>query len=182
MPDYLLGIDFGTGGTKASLIDPNGNELGYAFREYPILTPNPGWSEHNPDLYWEYTCEMIGEIIKKASIDSKDIKGIAVSSALPSLVMVDAKGVPVENAYNLMDRRATKEVEYLKETIGEDRIFEITKNRLDDHPIIVNLLWEKKNRPESFKKINKALTIDSFINMKLQESMQRIYLQPRFTG
>lgn len=167
MPDYLLGIDFGTGGTKASLIDSNGNELGYAFREYPILTPNPGWSEHNPDLYWEYTCEMIGEIIKKASIDSKDIKGIAVSSALPSLVMVDEKGVPVENAYNLMDRRATKEVEYLKETIGEDRIFEITKNRLDDHPIIVNLLWEKKNRPESFKKINKALTIDSFINMKL---------------
>ena len=58
-------------------------------------------------------------------------------------------------------------MQYLKETIGEDRIFDITKNRLDDHPIIVNLLWEKRNRPESFKIIYKALTIDGFINMKL---------------
>ena len=163
---YLLGIDFGTGGTKASLIDADGNELGYAFREYPILTPRPGWSEHNALLYWQYTREMINEILSNSSIDPKDIKGIAVSSALPSLVMVDSKGVPVGNAYNLMDRRATKEVEYLKETIGEERIFNITKNRLDDHPIIVNLLWEKKNRPENFKRVYKALTIDGYINMK----------------
>ena len=167
MADYLLGIDFGTGGTKASLIETEGNELGYAFREYPILTPHPGWSEHDPNLYWKYTCEMISEIIKKSSVSAESIRGIAVSSALPSLVMVDSKGKPVENAYNLMDRRATAEVEYLKETVGEDRIFNITKNRLDDHPIIVNLLWEKKNRPESFKRVYKALTIDGFINLKL---------------
>jgi len=43
----------------------------------------------------------------------------------------------------------------------------MTGNRLEDHPSIVNLLWEKKNRPDSFKKIGKALTIDGFVTFRL---------------
>jgi len=68
-----------------------------------------------------------------------------------------------------MDRRATEEVKWLKENIGEDRIFKLTGNRLEDHPLIVNLLWEKNNRPDSYKRIYKALTIDGFIRLKLTE-------------
>ncbi len=92
---------------------------------------------------------------------------MAISSALPSLVMVDKDRYPIGNAYNLMDRRATVEVQWLKENVGEDRIFEVSKNRLDDHPALVNLLWEKNHRPEGFKRIRKALTIDGFITLRL---------------
>ncbi len=65
--------------------------------------------------------------------------------------MVDADHQPVERAYTLLDRRATKEVAWLLDRVGEKRIFELTGNRLEDHPSIVNLLWEKNNRPESFQ-------------------------------
>ena len=47
MADYLLGADFGTGGAKVALIDSEGEQLGYAFEEYPILTDHPGWSDHD---------------------------------------------------------------------------------------------------------------------------------------
>lgn len=167
MASYLMGIDYGTGGAKSVIIDTEGNVLGYAFREYPIINKKPSWSEHDPELYWEIACEIIKEAINKAQINPRDIKGIGTSSALPSLVMVDKNGDPINLAYNLMDRRATEEVQWLKDNIGEERIFKISANRLDDHPTIVNLMWEKNKRPESYKKINKALTIDGFIRLKL---------------
>lgn len=167
MADYLLGIDYGTGGAKAAIIDADGTARGYAFEEYPILTPHPGWSEHDPHRYWDAACRLIRKTLAESGIDAGEIRGVAVSSALPSLVMVDAAGRPINNAYNLMDKRALDEVQTLKETIGEERIFQISKNRLDDHPVIVNLLWEKNNRLGDFKRMHKALSIDGFITLRL---------------
>jgi len=167
MSDYLLGIDYGTGGAKACIINDQGEVLGFAFEEYPFIHERPGWSEHDPHLYWEIACRLIQATIAQARITPGKIRGIAVSSALPSMVMVDKDHHPIHRAYNLMDRRATKEVAWLKEHIGEERIFQISGNRLEDHPTIVNLLWEKNNRPESFRRIYKALTIDGFITLRL---------------
>jgi len=167
MAEYLLGMDYGTGGAKGCIIDTEGNVLGYGFEEYPILSPKPGWSEHDPARYWQIACKIIKDCLQEARIDPKQIKGIAVSSALPSLVMVDKDGAPINNAYNLMDRRATAEVEWLKANIGEERIFKISGNRLEDHPCIVKLMWERNNRPDAYKRIDKALTIEGYITQKL---------------
>jgi len=164
---YLLGMDYGTGGAKACIIDAEANVLSYAFREYPIYTDKPGWSEHDPVRYWTVACEIIKECINKAGINPEDIKGIANSSALPSMVMVDEHHNPINMAYNLMDRRATEEVQWLKDNIGEKRMFELNCNRLEDHSTLVNLMWEKNNRPKDYARIYKALTIDGFIRLKL---------------
>jgi xylulokinase len=167
MADYLLGLDYGTGGAKACIINPAGEVLGFAFEEYPFYHDKPGWSEHDPVLYWTIACQLIKACLAQARLNPEEIRGMAVSSALPSLVMVDKNHKPIHRAYNLMDRRATKEVAWLKEHIGEERIKKLTANRIEDHPTLVNLLWEKNNRPDSFKQIYKALTIDGFITLKL---------------
>ncbi|MGQ9500774.1 MAG: FGGY-family carbohydrate kinase [Anaerolineae bacterium] len=167
MGDFLLGLDYGTGGAKACIIDPEGQVLGFGFTEYPFIHEKPGWSEHEPMGYWQAACQLIKEVLAQAHIDPREVRGIAVSSALPSMVMVDKEHNPIHRAYNLMDRRAVKEVEWLKEHIGEERIMRLTANRIEDHPSLVNLLWEKNNRPDSFKRIWKALTIDGFITLKM---------------
>ncbi len=182
MGAYLLGIDFGTGGAKACIIDDQAEPLAYSFMEYPIYTDKPGWSEHDARLYWDIACQLIRECIKKAGIDPKNIKGIGTSSAMPSMVMVDRYGEPINRAYNLMDRRATAEVQWLKDNIGEDRIFDISRNRLDDHPLIVNLMWERNNRPEDYKRIVKALTIDGYIRLKLTGKSTMHYSAGAFYG
>jgi len=167
MSAFLLGIDYGTGGAKACIINSEGEVLGFAFQEYPFFHEHPGWSEHDAMGYWTAACAMTGKCLAEARVDPAEIKGVTVSSALPSMVMVDKEGAPIHRAYNLMDRRATREVEWLKETVGEERIKSITANRIEDHPSIVNLLWERRNRPDSFARIAKALTIDGFVTMKL---------------
>lgn len=182
MSSYLLGMDYGTGGAKACIIDENADVLAYAFREYPIYTNKPGWSEHDPVLYWTIACDLIKECLKKSGVKGKDIKGIANSSALPSMVMVDHNHHPINLAYNLMDRRATEEVKWLKEHIGEQRMFEINCNRIEDHSTLVNLMWEKKNRPDDFKRIHKALSIDGFIRLKLTGKATANYSSGAFFG
>lgn len=172
MKAYLFGIDFGTGGAKACITDEQMNQLSYAFSEYPIFTDHPGWSEHDPVLYWTTACRLIRECIGKAKIDPKQIAGVAASSAKPSLVMVGRDGEPINRAYNLMDRRATAQVARLEKQFGKDRIFRLTGDRLEDHPSMVNLLWEKENRPEDYARIYKALDIDGFITMKLTGTFQ----------
>ena len=167
MAEYLLGMDFGTGGAKACIIDLEGQVRGFAFEEFPLLHPHPGWSEHEAGRYWPAACRLIRACIEQARIQPREIRGAAVSSALPSLVMIDGGGSPIENGYNLMDRRAIREVQWLKENLGEERIFQLSGYRLEDHPSIVNLLWEKRNRPESFKRLYKALTIDGYITYRL---------------
>ncbi|MDR0363083.1 MAG: carbohydrate kinase [Planctomycetota bacterium] len=164
---HFLGLDYGTGGSKATLIDDAGAVRGHAFREYPILTTKPGWSEHEPDRYWTYARDMIQAILAESAVDPRDIGGVAVSSAMPCLVMIDKNGIPVNNAYNLMDRRAVRQVEKARELFGDQKIFAVSKNRLDDHPAIVNLLWERENRPDDFRRVDKALTIDGFVTRKL---------------
>ena len=165
--DYLLGLDYGTGGAKACIIDLEGNVLGFAFEEYPFFHEKPGWSEHNAMGYWEAACRLIKDCLAQARVNPAEIRGMGVSSALPSMVMVDEAGNPIHRAYNLMDRRATREVEWLKEAIGEERLQRLTANRLEDHPSLVNLLWERNHRPDSFQRIHKALTIDGFVTLKL---------------
>jgi xylulokinase len=182
MGKNLLGIDYGTGGVKCSIIDDEGTELSYAFEEYPIITSYPGWSEHNAENYWAAACRLIRKAVKDSKIDPAQIRGVAVSSALPSLVLVDKDDNPVHNAYNLMDKRAVKQVRWIIENIGAEKIFEVSKNRLEDHPAIVNLMWEKENRPEEYRKIVKALTIDGFINLKLTGKATGHYSGAAFYG
>jgi len=163
----LLGIDFGTGGAKACLVDQTGAVLAFAFEEYPIVTVKQGWSEHDASRYWPVACGLIRSCLAQAGATGADVKGIALSSALPSLVLVDKERRPVEYAWNLMDRRATDEVAWLKDKIGEERIFQVSGYRLEDHPALVNLLWEKRNRPDRYARVWKALSIDGYITLLL---------------
>jgi len=182
MSDCLLGIDFGTGGAKAALIDSEGTLRAYAFEEYPILTTRPGWSEHDATQYWPVACRLIRRCLAEAKVEGREVRGVAASSALPSMVMVDRNGQPVERAYNLMDRRAQDEVRRLKERIGAARIFEVTKNRLDDHPVIVNLLWERSHRPDVFARVYKALSIDGYVTLRLTGVASAHYSGAAFYG
>lgn len=167
MANFFIGLDFGTGGAKSCIMADDGRVLSYAYEELTIFCEHAGWSEHDAHSYWPMACRLIRRCIDESRINASEIKGIAVSSALPSMVMVDKAHRPLQRAYNLMDKRAVEVVTQLKETIGEERIFSLSGYRLEDHPLLVNVLWERQHRPESFTQTDKVLTIDGYITLKL---------------
>lgn len=182
MGKYLIGLDYGTGSGKACIIDEEANVLAYAMREYPIYTDKPGWSEHDAENYWTLACETIRECLKKSGVSPQDVAAIGISSAQPCMVMVDKEMNPINRAYNLMDRRAVEEVEWLRENVGVDEIFKINGNRIEDYPTMVNIMWEKKHRPEDYKKIWKILTIDGFVRLRMTGVAAMSYSHGGFWG
>lgn len=170
MPAALLGIDIGTGGIKAALISSHGQVLSNVYRELPLICEKPGWAEHDAAQYWPITCYLIRQCLAEANLHPADVRGVGCSSALPSFVIVDHQHNPLQNAFILLDRRATQEVEEIRDHFGEERILELTANRLDDHPILVNILWMMKHRPSTLLKAHKVLTPDGYITLRLTGS------------
>jgi len=167
MGKYLVGCDVGTGGTKAVVMSEDGAVLGSHYIEYPLIVPRPGWAEHHPDTYWNAVADTIRESIRQSKVDPKDIKGVSISALSPACILVDKDMNPLQNAHIWMDRRATKETEWLKEHIGEDRVFKLTGNPIDPYYAITKLMWEKNNRPDLYKRAYKLQTAADYPVAKL---------------
>ncbi len=167
MANYLVGCDIGTSGTKSVLIDEGGNVLGSKYVEYPLITERPGWAEHDPEWYWDAVADTISESIKQSKVDPKDIKGVSISALSPSCIMVDKDLKPLQFGHIWMDRRGTRETQWIKEHIGDDRVFSLSGNEIDPYYATVKLLWEKNNRPELYKQCYKLQTAADYPCMKL---------------
>lgn len=154
MPDYLVGSDVGTGGTKSVIINTNGNILGQHFLEYPLITNNLGYAEHDPELYWDAVSKTISKAIIDSKVNPKNIRGVSISALAPACILVDKDLQPLQLAHIWMDRRAISQCQWLKENIGEDRIFELSANPIDPYYAITKLMWERDNRPELTKSIS----------------------------
>ena len=61
-----IGLDVGTSGAKGILVAPDGTVVRSATREYPLLTPRPGWTEQEPDAWWQASCEVLRELAAAA--------------------------------------------------------------------------------------------------------------------
>ena len=171
---YLAGCDVGTGGTKAVIIDLEGNVLGDHFIEYPLITTKESWekytgakAEHSPMMYWESVATCFKESIKKAKVDPKYIGGVSISALSPACILVDKNLRPLANGHIWMDRRATEQCKWLKDNIGDERVFNLSANPIDPYYAMAKLMWERDNRPELYKKTYKLQTAADFPAMML---------------
>ncbi len=167
MADYLVGSDVGTGGTKSVIIDTDGNIRGSHFVEYPLLTNNLGYAEHNPEWYWNAVADTMTKAIEDSKINPKNIKGVSISALSPACILVDKELNPLQLAHIWMDRRATAQCQWLRENIGEDRIFELSANPIDPYYAVTKLMWERDNRPDLYKRTYKMQTAADYPTMKL---------------
>ena len=86
---YLLGIDIGTSGTKTLICDETGSVLATAVAEHPISSPKPGWSEQNPEDWWQATLESVKKVLKIARAKPDDVGGIGLSGQMHGSVFLE---------------------------------------------------------------------------------------------
>lgn len=84
-----LGIDIGTSGTKTLAIDEKGAILASASAEYPCSHPHPGWSEQDPELWWQGTVETLRKVLAAGTFAASDVKGIGLSGQMHGSVFLD---------------------------------------------------------------------------------------------
>ncbi len=146
---YLLGIDFGGGASKATLIDTLGNIIAENTVEYPTIYPELGACEQSSGDWISALCENSRALLIKSGIDKGDILAVALDSATHTSLICDGDFKPLHNAMHWTDSRSRKEADALREKMG-DEIFAKTYHKPDTIWTLPQLIWLRKNKPEVF--------------------------------
>ena len=155
---YIMGIDLGTTGCKASLFDLSGRLAAQAYREYPMGTYS---GCIDAKMIWRKTAEVICECTEVSDC----VEAICITSFGESVVLVDKDRNVLCDSYLYIEGGVDSEWQEPNQKLGSDRIHEITGHI--SHPMytINRLLWYKKNRRELYERTDKFLFFSSFIAM-----------------
>lgn len=152
---YYIGVDLGTSSVKLLLMDQDGQIANIVSKEYPLSFPHPGWSEQNPQDWWEKSKEGIKELI--ANIDGTSVAGISFGGQMHGLVILDQEDQVIRPAILWNDGRTTKETDYLNQVIGKEKLSEYTANIAFAGFTAPKILWVRNQEPENFAKISKIM-------------------------
>lgn len=162
---YYIGVDLGTSSVKLLLMDDQGKVVHTVSKEYPISFPKPGWSEQNPEDWYEQTADGIRELVE--GIDKTQVAGLSFGGQMHGLVILDENDQVIRPAILWNDGRTTKECEYLNDTIGKDKLTQYTANIAFAGFTAPKLLWLRNNEPQNFKKICKIMLPKDYLAYRM---------------
>jgi len=161
----LMGIDVGTTGCKVVAFDEGGIVLAGAGREYPLLSPNPGWYELDPEQVWSYIRECLRAV--NGQIGHDPVTALSLSSQGEAMVPVTADGRVLANSPVSSDRRNAKQTAQMVAALGRERVFELTGQPMSTIYTLPKILWWRDNAPEMIEQTWKFLCYVDFVAYKL---------------
>ena len=159
---YYIGIDLGTSAMKLLLMDAGGKIHNTVTKEYPLEFPQPGWSQQDPEDWKKALFEGLPELL--AGFDASKVAGIGAGGQMHGLVVLDENNNVIRPAILWNDGRTAKQVDYLNNEIGIDKLAQMTANIAFAGFTAPKILWMKENEPENFAKIAKIMLPKDYIN------------------
>lgn len=164
---YMLGVDIGTTSTKAVLFSKDGAVIAHHMIGYPLLTPTPSTAEQVPGDIFQAVLGTIKESIAKSSIDPRELICISFSSAMHSIIAVDAEGKPLTNCITWADNRSTKWAEKIRDEWNGHEIYRRTGTPIHPMSPLVKLRWLKEEKQSIFGKTFKFISIKEYVFYQL---------------
>ncbi len=168
MARYLLGLDVGTSGLKALLVDEKGLPFAADTKEYPLYTPRPGWTEQNPEDWWQACCKATNALLKKSGVDKADIAGVGFSGQMHGMVALDKARNVVRPAILWNDQRTQAQCDAMTDAVGGlDALLSMTNNRMLTGYTGGKILWMRDEEPENFAKTDIIVNPKDYLRYKL---------------
>ena len=160
-----IGIDLGTSAMKLLLMDREGRILNTVTKDYPLEFPHPGWSQQDPAHWEKALLEGVPALLD--GFDGTKVKGIGCGGQMHGLVILDEEDRVIRPAILWNDGRTAKQVDYLNNEIGKEKLSQMTANIAFAGFTAPKLLWMRENEPENFEKIAKIMLPKDYINYLL---------------
>jgi len=160
-----IGVDLGTSAVKLLLMDGDGAIQNIVSKEYPLEFPQPGWSQQNPEDWRKAVLEGIPELL--TGFDASQVAGIGAGGQMHGLVVLDQDDNVIRPAILWNDGRTSKQVDYLNNVVGREKLSKLTANIAFAGFTAPKLLWIRENEPDLFAKIAKIMLPKDFINYVL---------------
>jgi xylulokinase len=162
----FLGIDIGTGGSRAVVIDENGAVVAEASEEHAeFASPEIGWAEQSPDDWWLACVAVIREVLKK--VKAEEVSAIGFSGQMHGSVLLDENDKPLRPALLWCDQRTEKQCAEITEKIGAENLIKLVSNPAVTGFTLPKLLWVREHEPEIWQKVKTILLPKDYIRLKL---------------
>jgi xylulokinase len=163
-----LGIDIGTSGTKTLAIDEKGTILASATAEYPCEHPRPGWSEQDPDLWWDATVQTVQQVLSSGKVRPEDVAGLGLSGQMHGSVFLDAEGRVIRPALLWNDQRTAAECREIEEKAGgREALIRMVANPALTGFTAPKLLWVRKHEPRNWDQVRQVLLPKDYVRYRL---------------
>lgn len=165
---YWLGLDVGTGGSRALLIDGGGRvRCSFTAPHQEMQMLRPRWAEQHPDDWWEASQRAIQGVLKEARIGGDQVAGVGLTGQMHGLVLLDAGGKVVRPALIWCDQRSQRQVDNINSKLGSKRVLDATANPVLTGFTLPKLLWVRDNEPGLFDSIRYILLPKDYLRYKL---------------
>jgi xylulokinase len=164
---FLLGIDVGTGGGKALLIDTAGEVIAAATTEYPLSTPKPLWSEQEPGDWWKATATSIHKVLQEAGVEPNQVAGVGLTGQMHGLVALDRAGEVLRPAILWNDQRCAAQCETIHQQLGADNVLARAGKPALASFTAPKILWVRDNEPEVFNATAKVLLPKDYVRYRM---------------
>ena len=163
-----LGIDVGTGGSRALLVDERGAvRAGYTSPHEEMHMERPLWAEQRPENWWEAVADAVRGVLAKAGVSGADIKGVGLSGQMHGLVILDADNQVIRPSLIWCDQRSQAQVDFVNAMVGRDKVLEYTANPVLTGFTLPKLLWVRDNEPANFARVKKMLLPKDYVRFRL---------------
>mgnify|MGYP003371567914 FL=1 len=149
-----IGIDLGTLAVKLLLMDAAGKIENTVTKEYPLEFPQPGWSQQNPEDWRKAILEGIPELL--SGFDAAQVGGIGRGGQMHGLVVLDEQDNVIRPAILWNDGRTVKQVDYLNNEIGKEKLSELTANIAFAGFTAPKILWLREREPKTLQRSPKS--------------------------
>jgi xylulokinase len=163
----LLGLDIGTSGCKALLIDAMGREVALERETYDVETPQQGWAEQDPRVWLDAVALTVQRALARGDVDPESVVGIGLTGQMHSTVLLDGRDEPLRPAVLWLDRRSAPEVTTFRSRIGKEQLADWTGNPLVPGFTLASLLWLRDHAPTMWHHIAQVLLPKDYVRLWL---------------
>ncbi len=168
MSSFWLGVDVGTGGTRALLVDEKGTvRQGLTAAHADMAMAQPLWAEQDPNDWWRAAQEAIRGVLREAKAEGSDIRGVGFSGQMHGVTMLDAERKVVRPALIWCDQRSQPQVDWINSRAGKKNVLEWTANPVLTGFTLPKFLWVRDHQPELFARVRHLMLPKDYVRFCL---------------
>jgi xylulokinase len=164
----FVGIDVGTGGTRAVIINEMGKVVASATEEHQAFaSPQIGWAEQNPEDWWRACGVAVRKALQGSGLDGSAVGCVGFSGQMHGAVMLDAHDAVVRPALIWCDVRTGKQCADLTRQIGAEQLIQLTCNPALPNFTLTKFLWVRENEPENWRRVRSVMLPKDYVRFRM---------------